>query len=167
MQYSATNNSVYNNIFDNYTLTSKYLVYDFTSSEPSPAVLDYDDYYNNSGVASSLWDWQGKSLTGYSTYRSASGQDAHSPFADPQFVNQSSTPPNLDILSTSPAVNAGTDFGVNTVGVLDYAGNPRVNGSGQTNIGAYSSKKQRRCAKKGSGATLRALTQSRAESGGN
>ena len=137
VQYFATNNSVYNNIFDGYTLTSKYLVYDFTSSEPSPAVLDYDDYYNNSGAASSLWDWQGKSLTGYSTYLSASGQDAHSPFADPQFVNQSSTPPNLDILSTSPAVNAGTNLGVNTVGVLDYAGNPRVNGSGQTNIGAY------------------------------
>jgi len=89
------------------------------------------------GASGSLWDWQGKSLTGYSTYLSTSGQDVHSPFADPQFVNQSSTPPNLDILSTSPAINAGTNLGVNTVGVLDYAGHPRVNGGGQINIGAY------------------------------
>ncbi len=137
IQYSATNNSVYNNIFDVSTLTSKYLVYDFTSSVPSPAVLDFNDYYNNVGASGSLWDWQGKSLTGYSTYLSTSGQDVHSPFADPQFVNQSSTPPNLDILSTSPAINAGTNLGVNTVGVLDYAGHPRVNGGGQINIGAY------------------------------
>jgi hypothetical protein len=137
IQYYATNNSVYNNILDGYTLTSKYLVYDFTSSEPSPAVLDYNDYYNNIGASGSLWDWQGKSITGYSTYLSSSGQDAHSSFADPQFVNQSSTPPNLDILSTSPAVNSGTNLGVNTVGVLDYAGHARVNGSGQINRGAY------------------------------
>lgn len=137
IQYYATNNSVYNNILDGYTLTSKYLVYDFTSTEPSPALLDYNDYYNNVGAASSLWDWQAKGITGYSNYRSASGQDSHSPFADPQFVNLSTTPPNLDILSGSPAVNAGTNLGVNTVGVLDYAGNPRVNGSAQINIGAY------------------------------
>jgi hypothetical protein len=40
-------------------------------------------------------------------------------------------------MSTSPAVNAGSNLGVNTVGVLDFAGNPRVNGNGQINIGAY------------------------------
>src|SRR4051794_32394619 len=37
IQYAATNNTVTNNIFDGYTLSSKYLVYDFTSSEPNPA----------------------------------------------------------------------------------------------------------------------------------
>ncbi|MBV9341340.1 MAG: DUF5123 domain-containing protein [Acidobacteria bacterium] len=137
IQYYATNNSVYNNIFDVYTLTSKYLVYDYTSSEPGPALLDYNDYYNNAGAAASLWNWQAKAITGYAKYRSSSGQDAHSPFLDPQFVNLSSTPPDLDVASTSPAVNAGTNLGVNTVGVLDYAGNPRVNGSGHINIGAY------------------------------
>jgi hypothetical protein len=63
--------------------------------------------------------------------------NAHSPFADPQFLNISSTPPNLDVLSSSPAVNAGTNLGSSVVGLLDYAGNPRLNANGQINIGAY------------------------------
>lgn len=136
IQYYATNNTVANNIFDGYTLTSKYLLYDFTSSEPSPAALDYNDYYNTAG-ASSLFDWQGKSISGFPAYQSASTQDVHGKFADPLYVNVTSTPYNFDLASGSPALNAGTNLGVNTVGVLDYAGNARVNGSGQINMGAY------------------------------
>ena len=137
IQYYATNNTIENNIVDGYTLTSKYLLYDFTSSEPSPAVLDYNDYYNTVGAAGSLWDWQGKSINGFSSYQSTSGQDAHSKFADPLYVNITTAPYNFDVSSGSPALNSGTNLGVNVVGVLDYAGNPRVNGSGQINIGAY------------------------------
>ncbi|HEX6821793.1 MAG TPA: DUF1565 domain-containing protein [Candidatus Sulfotelmatobacter sp.] len=136
IQYKATNNTVANNIFDGYTLSSKYLLYDFTSSVPSPAALDYNDYYNTAG-ASSLFDWQGKSLSGFAAYQSASAQDAHGKFADPLYVNVTTTPYNFDLASGSPALNAGTNLGVNTVGVLDYAGNARVNGNGQINTGAY------------------------------
>jgi hypothetical protein len=137
IQYKATNNTIENNIVDGYTLTTKYLLYDFTSSEPSPAALDYNDYYNTVGAAGSLWDWQGKGITGFSQYQTASGQDAHSKFADPLYVNITTTPYNFDVSSGSPALNAGTNLGVNVVGVLDYAGNPRLNSSGQINIGAY------------------------------
>jgi hypothetical protein len=136
IQYSATNNTVANNIFDGYTLTSKYLLYDFTSSVPSPAALDYNDYFNTAG-ASSLFDWQGKSLSGFPAYQSASAQDVHGKFADPLYVNVTTTPYNFDLASGSPGLNAGTNLGVNTVGVLDYAGKARVNGSGQINMGAY------------------------------
>jgi hypothetical protein len=136
IQYFATNNTVANNIFDGYTLTSKYLLYDFTTSEPTPAALDYNDYYNSAG-ASSLFDWQGKTINGFPAYQSASAQDAHGKFADPLYVNVTTTPYNFDLASGSPALNAGTNLGVNTVGVLDYAGNARVNGSGQINMGAY------------------------------
>ena len=136
IQYAATNNTVTNNIFDGYTLTSKYLLYDFTSSQPNPAALDYNDYYNTAG-ATSLFDWQGKSLSGFPAYQSASAQDVHGRFADPLYVNVTTTPYNFDLASGSPGLNAGTNLGVNTVGVLDYAGNARVNGSGQINMGAY------------------------------
>ena len=135
IQFHATNNTIENNIM--YASTTGYLIYDFTSSTSNPAVLDYNLYYTTVGAGSSLWDWQAKSITGYSAYQSASHMDAHSPFADPQFVNISSTPPNLDVLSSSPAVNAGTNLGSSVVGLLDYTGNPRVNASGQINIGAY------------------------------
>jgi hypothetical protein len=113
------------------------LIYDFTSSTPNPAVLNRNLYFATVGAASSSWDWQGKFITGYSNYQAASGQDANSPFADPQFINISSTPPNLDVLSSSPAVNAGTNLGSSVVGIRDYAGNARVNANGQINIGAY------------------------------
>ncbi len=136
IQYYATNNTIENNIVDGYTLTSKYLLYDFTSSEPSPAVLDYNDYFNTAG-ASSLFDWQGKTVNGFPAYQTASAQDAHGKFADPLYVNVTTVPYNFDISSGSPAINSGTNLGVNVVGVLDYAGNSRVNGSGQINIGAY------------------------------
>jgi len=137
IQYNATNNTVENNIFDDYTLSSKYLVYDFTSSVPNPAVMDDNAYYDTAGMTGALFDWQAKSLTGFSAYKTASGQETHSQFADPLYVNITTSPYNFDLASGSPAINAGTNLGVNTVGVLDYAGNPRVNGSGQINVGAY------------------------------
>jgi hypothetical protein len=137
IQYHATNNTVGNNIFDAYTLSSKYLVYDFTTSVPSPAVMDYNVYYDTAGAAGALFDWQAKSYTGFSAYRTASGQEAHSQFADPLYVNVTTPPYNFDLASGSPAINAGMNLGVNVVGVLDYSGNPRVNGNGQINIGAY------------------------------
>ena len=135
IQWYATNNTIENNIA--YASTTGYLLYDYTSSEAHPATLDYNLYYSTVGAGSSLWDWQGKTITGFSAYKTASGQDGHSLFADPLYDNISTAPYNLDVASGSPAINAGTNLGVNTVGVLDYAGNPRVNANGQINIGAY------------------------------
>jgi len=135
IQYHATNNTIFNNIM--YAGPTNVLINDFTSSVANPASLDHNLYFATVGAASGLWNWQSKAITGYSNYQAASGQDVHSPFANPQFDNISTLPPNLDVMSTSPAVNAGSNLGVNTVGVLDFAGNPRVNGNGQINIGAY------------------------------
>src|SRR5205807_6875163 len=80
IQFNATNNSIYNNIF--YASPTGYLIYDFTSSTPNPAVLDHNLYFTSAGSANGLWDWQSKSITGYSAYQTASGMDAHSPFGD-------------------------------------------------------------------------------------
>jgi Protein of unknown function (DUF1565) len=135
IQYHATNNTIENNIA--YASTTGYLLYDYTASEPEPATLDYNLYYSTVGAGSSLWDWQAKAITGFAKYQSKSGQDAHSQFADPQYINISTPPYDLDVMSTSPAVNGGINLGSAIVGVLDYAGNPRINGSGQINIGAY------------------------------
>ena len=135
IQYNATNNVIGNNIM--YAGPTNFLVKDLTSSTPRPASLNYNLYFSTVGVASSKQDGQGKSIGGSVRYGQASERDPHSPFADPQFLNILSVPPNLDILSTSPAVNAGVNLGSSVVGFLDYAGNRRVNGNGQINIGAY------------------------------
>jgi hypothetical protein len=135
IQYHATNNTIFNNIM--YAGPTNVLINDFTNSVANPASLDHNVYFATVGAASSLWNWQSKAITGYSNYQAASGQDVHSPFADPLFVNNTTSPYNLDVSSGSPAINAGTNLGVNVVGVLDFSGNPRVNGSGQINVGAY------------------------------
>lgn len=61
--------------------------------------------------------------------------ESHSLNVNPQFVSPTAIPPNLDTQSGSPARGAGTNLGSAVVGTLDYAGNPRVQGS--IDIGAY------------------------------
>jgi Protein of unknown function (DUF1565)/Right handed beta helix region len=134
IQFHATNNEFKNNVTYG---TLPLLVNDYTASSTNPAALDYNDWYYSGGSSNATFDWQAKNLTGYSAYQSASAQDAHSPFADPQFVNRSATPPNLDTGANSQANNLGQNLGPDVVGVLDFSGNPRVNSNGQINAGAY------------------------------
>jgi hypothetical protein len=61
--------------------------------------------------------------------------EAHSLNSNPQLVNPTATPPNLDTQSGSPARDAGTNLGSAVVGTVDYAGNPRVQGI--IDMGAY------------------------------
>jgi hypothetical protein len=148
---SASGNIFQNNIV--YAGTQNVWIYSFvkpTSTYPAPpATLNWNLYYSTAGyVQGTSIDWAGKSTyKTYAAYQSGSGEDANSPNANPLFDNLGSTPPNLDVASNSPAVNAGSTSltcsvgfcGTSTsiYGSTDYAGNPRVNSGGQINIGAY------------------------------
>jgi len=66
----------------------------------------------------------------------ASGNDAHSPFADPEFVNRKANPPDLRVRRDSAAWNAGDNLGIAVVGAYDFAGNPRLRDK-KIDIGAY------------------------------
>ncbi|MGD0892964.1 MAG: right-handed parallel beta-helix repeat-containing protein [Terracidiphilus sp.] len=103
---------------------------------PRPVAVDYNLYFSADGESGSSWMWNNTYYTGYESYRSASGNDVHSPFADPMFVNSTANPPDLRTRPGSPARNAGIDLGAAIVGVYDFAGNPRVRGN-QIDIGAY------------------------------
>jgi parallel beta helix pectate lyase-like protein len=134
IQWYATNNIFENNIL--YAGAQGLFVYDYTTSESSPALLDYNLYFSAVGAAAATWTWQKKTYTGLSSYLTKTGLDSHSPpFLNPEFISLAS-PPNLDVASTSPGVNAGTNLGAAIVGTVDFAGNPRVQG-GAINIGAY------------------------------
>ncbi|MGA7622904.1 MAG: DUF1565 domain-containing protein [Candidatus Acidiferrales bacterium] len=134
IQWYATNNIFENNIL--YAGAQGIFVYDYTTSEPNPAVLDYNLYYSTVGASKGMWTWQKKTYTGYSSYLSSTGNDSHSPpFLNPEFISQASQP-NLDLRSNSPAIAAGANLGSSVVGTVDFAGNPRVQG-GEINIGAY------------------------------
>jgi hypothetical protein len=138
------------NIFENnivYVGTQNVWIYSYVSG--STATANWNLYYSTAGyVQGTSIDWGGKSTyKTYAAYQSGSGEDTNSPNANPLFIDVNSTPPNLDVASNSPAVNAGSTSltcsvgycgsGSSIYGSTDYAGNPRINSSGQINIGAY------------------------------
>jgi hypothetical protein len=151
IQYHSGSQS--GNIFENnivYAGTQNVWIYSFVkgnSSYPAPpATLNWNLYYSTAGyVSGTSIDWAGKSTyKTYAAYQSGSGEDADSPNANPDFVSVGT---NFDLQSTSPAINAGSTSLTCSVGYCgssssiygstDYAGNPRINSSGQINIGAY------------------------------
>lgn len=154
IQYHSGSSS--GNIFENnivYAGTQNVWIYSFvkpTTNYPAPpATMNWNLYYSTAGyVSGTSIDWAGKSTyKTFAAYQSGSGEDGISSVANPLFVNLSSNPPNLDVQSGSPAINAGSTSltcsvgycgsGTSIYGSVDYAGNPRVNSNGQINIGAY------------------------------
>jgi hypothetical protein len=137
------------NIFENnivYAGSQNVWIYGYVSG--STATANWNLYYSTAGyVQGTSITWAKKSnYKTYSAYQSGSGEDKNSPYANPLYGNLTSNPPNLDIASNSPAVNAGSTTltcsagycnGSSIYGSTDYAGNPRINGSGQINMGAY------------------------------
>lgn len=137
------------NIFENnivYAGSQNVWIYSYVSG--STATANWNLYYSAKGyVQGTSITWGRKSnYKTYAAYQSGSGEDANSPNANPLYDNLTSNPPNLDIAPNSPAVNAGSAAltcsagycnGSSIYGSTDYAGNARINGSGQINIGAY------------------------------
>ena len=151
IQYHSGSQS--GNIFENnivYAGTQNVWIYSFvkaTTAYPAPpATLNWNLYYSTKGyVSGTSIDWAGKSnYATFAAYQSGSDEDASSLVANPDFDSVGS---NFDVQSGSPAINAGSTSLTCSVGYCgssssiygstDYAGNPRINGSGEINIGAY------------------------------
>ena len=75
-------------------------------------------------------------MTGFDRDVQSTGNDRHSRFLDPHFVDAAAK--DFHLQSDSPALAAGTTDGV-PVGELDLEGSPRVK-SGNIDIGCYQSK---------------------------
>ena len=141
------------NIFENnivYAGPQNVWIYSFvrgTTTYPAPpAALDWNLYYSKAGyVSGTSIDWAAKSAyKTFAVYQSDAAEDADSQVANPEFISVGS---NFNLQSSSPATNAGgtsltcavgyCGLSTSIYGTLDYAGNPRVNSSGQISIGAY------------------------------
>jgi hypothetical protein len=149
VQYHATNNVFENNAV--YATTQGLFINNFTDSEAHPVTADYNIYYSSVGSESAEFFWNGKDETSFSRYLSASGEDAQSQFVNPLY-RRIVAPLNLDVETTSPAVDAGSPLGALAcstttgeagaywgcplVGAEDFSGNPRDPGT-TINIGAY------------------------------
>jgi hypothetical protein len=132
IQYYATNNIFENNIVN--ASSQGLFLHSITTSEPDPATLDYNLYFSSTGAAGGIWRWNQTKYTGFTKYQQATGQDAHSSFANPLFL--SSATPDLQVQPGSPAVDKGNNLGPSVEGTLDFAGGPRVQGP-EIDIGAY------------------------------
>jgi hypothetical protein len=101
-------------------------------NKPS-AIIDHNLYYCASGAQASTWAGASATVTGFDKYVEVTGNDRHSHFSDPRFVDSAKS--DFHLKSDSPALGAGTTEGV-PVGELDLEGSPRVK-SEKIDIGCY------------------------------
>lgn len=104
-----------------------------TDKNHPPAVIDYNLYYCLSGEKASNWAGATNTVTGFDKYVGATGNDGHSVFVDPRFVDTAAN--DFHLQSNSPALGAGTLDGL-PVGELDLEDSPRTK-SGKIDIGCY------------------------------
>jgi hypothetical protein len=132
IQYHATDNVFADNIV--FAGSGGVLVAAYTGDTAVPALLDHNLYGSDAGAGGSSWIWHGTEYGSLAAYRAGSSQDAHSPFADPHFLDP--VAPDLRVAAGSAAIDAGSDPGNGLAGVVDFAGNARVVGTA-IDIGAY------------------------------
>ncbi len=119
----------------------------------SGVTANYNDYYTTG--TTTTFELNHKSYATFAAYQAATQQDLNSVFANPGYITtptctttkESAPPtpittcsptPNLDLSAGSPALNTGNAaLGSAAFGVVDFNGNPRVNASGEINMGAY------------------------------
>jgi len=102
-----------------------------------PVAIDHNLYYCASGSKASTWGAASGIVTGFDNYVQSSGNDRHSRFLDPHFVDAAK---DFHLRSDSPAIAAGILEGV-PVGEMDLDGSPRVK-SGKIDIGCYQRKQE-------------------------
>jgi hypothetical protein len=87
------------------------------------ALIDHNLYYCASGAKASTWVGASATVTGFDKYVASKGNDRHSRFLDPHFVDTAAN--DFHLQSDSPAIAGGTLDGV-PVGELDLEGSPRI-----------------------------------------
>ena len=122
IQY-AEDNEVRNNIF--YANDQNLLIASDAGNVNN--TIDYNLWYADAGAGAAVFRWNGAYYTGFASYQSATGQDAHSLFDNPDFANAAAA--NFHISGSSPAVDLGDPAFVPAVDERDMDGQTRVEGS--------------------------------------
>jgi hypothetical protein len=118
------------NVFDNNILFANaqgLLVDSFVAGATVPAALDHNLYFSSAGDDDSDWIWFGKTYVGFAAFRAGTENDPHGRYGNPRFLNIAT--PDLRTASTSPAIDAGLDLGVMSVGLVDFGNDPRTRGT--------------------------------------
>jgi Right handed beta helix region len=133
IKYHTTNCALRNNIFVGSANNWLFKVTG-TAADNVNNLLDYNLYFAPAGQASALWSWNNIQQKGFSKWKTAGGQDAHSLFADPKFVS-TAAPPDLHLANNSPAVDAGDPAFAPATDEGDVDGRSRITGT-RVDIGA-------------------------------
>jgi hypothetical protein len=133
MQYNMADNVFKNNIV---YAGARCLI--SVNKSPVPANehlvdIDYNLYYCASGSKASEWKEYPTTVKGFEKYVESTGNNRHSQFVDPRFVDPARK--DFHLRSDSPAISAGTIAGL-PVGEKDLDGWPRIK-SGKIDIGCY------------------------------
>jgi hypothetical protein len=128
LNYDTRNNIIKNNIFYA-NEQSLFISNDF--KENTDNVFDYNIYFSASGADGSEWVWKNVNYENFDEYKAATGNDVHSTFTDPEFVDLSV--PDLHIKPGSPAIDSGDS--IQQSGDRDIDDDDRVQGNG-IDIGA-------------------------------
>jgi hypothetical protein len=149
IQYRATGIVFENNIV--YTGAEGLFIHGYVAG--SGITANYNDYYTTSKTTT--FELNKKTYATFAAYQTATQQDLDSVFANPNYrtlptctttkesapptpITTCSPAPNLDIPANSKAANTGNaGLGSADFGTVDFNGNPRLNASGQINMGAY------------------------------
>lgn len=138
MQWNMTDNVFENNIVYAGPRCLVMLNRSQVDKNHPPAAIDHNLYYCASGAKASNWAVASATVTGFDKYVEATGNDRHSRFLDPHFVDTAAK--DFHLQSDSPAIAAGTLDGV-PVGQLDLEGSPRMK-SGTVDIGCYQKRQE-------------------------
>ena len=102
-------------------------------TQNSGNVVDWNLYFAPGGANGSDWEWKKTTYSSFNAWKSGTGNDAHSLFADPRFINAGNA--NFHIATNSPALDAGNPAFVPAPGETDMNRQPRVAGH-RVDIGA-------------------------------
>ncbi|WP_309609108.1 right-handed parallel beta-helix repeat-containing protein [Flavobacterium sp.] len=129
----ASNCRIENNIF--YVNNTKVL-YNLNNISPQTNItFDYNTYFTpNNNPNDIIIYYSAAGYSNFNSYRTATGQDVHSIYSNPNFVNASLATINMVLQTSSPCINLGNPA-VLTQPELDFLNNPRVVNT--IDIGAY------------------------------
>ncbi len=129
VQFDTRDNVIENNIFVAGP-SSNFVENPYVENEDN--VLDHNLYFGPGGSSQGMWRWKDTDFPDFEAWTAGSGVDAHSSFADPEFLDPSAG--DYRLAPSSPAVDAGAI--TPSSGEADAAGAPRLQGA-SVDLGAY------------------------------
>ncbi|MFC5469430.1 right-handed parallel beta-helix repeat-containing protein [Cohnella suwonensis] len=122
LQNNNLNNQFANNIIYN---GSQKISINKINTSGSGNTFDYNLTYNPNGANGTQWKWDGVLYASWSAYKLGTGNDSHSLFGDPQFVDKSNN--DIQLMSSSMGIDKGSSQFI-TSGSYDLGGSARVQG---------------------------------------